>query len=145
MAGRTNAPSRRSGSPTPGRKGAPPTPPVERRQAPRLDVLWQLNVEILFRKMPVSVREIGANGFSIETTTPIPEGERMPFRFSLDGGVSAVVLAESVHDALAERVGDLDLYVTGFKFVDVDIETKNALDQLLEQIQRCLAVAQGTP
>jgi hypothetical protein len=116
-------------------------PGVERRQAKRLDVLWQLNVEILSRPMPVSVSDISATGFSVETTTPFQEGEIHEFRFSLDGGSSAVVSAQAAHGVPNDRVGELQLYLTGFKFVDLDAAEKLALKTLLAQLQQYLALA----
>jgi c-di-GMP-binding flagellar brake protein YcgR len=113
---------------------------VERRQAKRLDVLWQLNVEILSRPMPVSVSDISATGFSVETTTPFQEGEIHEFRFSLDGGSSAILSAQAAHGVANDRVGELQLYLTGFKFVDLDAAQKLALKTLLGQIQQYLAL-----
>jgi len=127
---------------TPGlKRSAGRTPSVERRQAVRLDVLWQLNVEVLSRPMPVSVREISNTGFSIETTTPFAEGDVHEFRFTLDGGPTAVLRAESQHGVLNDHVGDLDLYLTGFKFVELDATAKRALKALLANIQEYLALA----
>lgn len=122
-----NAPAKRS-------------PGVERRQARRLDVLWQLNVEILSRPMPVSVSDISAVGFSIETTTPFEDGEILEFKFTLDGGPSLTVFAESTHGVPKEKVGDLQLYLTGFKFVELDAATKLQLRTLLTEIQKYLAI-----
>jgi len=116
------------------------SPGVERRQAKRLDVLWQLNVEILSRPMPVSVSDISATGFSVETTTPFQEGEIHEFRFSLDGGSSAILSAQAAHGVANDRVGELQLYLTGFKFVDLDAAQKLALKTLLGQIQQYLAL-----
>jgi PilZ domain-containing protein len=144
MSGKAKAGTRRS---TP--KSAPAakktttrrSPGVERRQAKRLDVLWQLNVEILSRPMPVSVSDISATGFSVETTTPFQEGEIHEFRFSLDGGSSAILSAQAAHGVANDRVGELQLYLTGFKFVDLDASEKLALKTLLGQIQQYLALA----
>jgi c-di-GMP-binding flagellar brake protein YcgR len=123
------------------KKAAKRSPGVERRQAKRLDVLWQLNVEVLSHPMPVSVSDISATGFSVETTTPFQEGEVHEFRFSLDGGSSAVLQAEAAHGVANDRVGELQLYLTGFKFVELDAAQKLALKTLLGQIQQYLALA----
>jgi len=117
------------------------SPGVERRQAKRLDVLWQLNVEILSRPMPVSASDISSSGFSVETTTPFEDGEVLEFRFTLDGGPSLEVFAESAHCVPNERVGELQLYLTGFRFVQMDAPTKLALRTLLTEIQKYLAIA----
>jgi hypothetical protein len=119
----------------------PAKAPVERRQTARLDVLWQLNVEILSQPMPVSAREISATGFSVETTTPFDDGSVHEFRFTLDGGPSAVLTAESAHSQPTERVGELQLYTTGFKFVELTTDDKAALKTLLATIQEYLALA----
>jgi PilZ domain len=144
MAARTTTRSRRSAAVrTPGRrKSAASKPPVvERRESDRLEVLWQLNVEVLSKPMPASLREINTGGFALETTTPVPKGERLLFRLSLDEGASVVALAESVHSSLEGRVGNLDLYVTGFKFLDLTGSTKRALTALLSEIHQYLATA----
>ena len=116
------------------------SPGVERRQAKRLDVLWQLNVEVLSRPMPVSVSDISAVGFSIETTMPFEDREILEFRFTLDGGPSLEVFAESTHGVAKEKVGELQLYLTGFKFVQMDAATKLALRTLLTEVQKYLAI-----
>ena len=144
MSGKVKAGTRRT---TPARtsagKKAPVkrSPGVERRQAKRLEVLWQLNVEVLSHPMPVSVSDISATGFSVETTTPFQEGEIHEFRFSLDGGSSAILTAQAAHGVANDRVGELQLYLTGFKFVDLDAAQKLALKTLLTQIQQYLALA----
>src|SRR5262245_29684563 len=143
MSGKAKAgPRRATPSRTPAaKKASAKRPAVERRQAKRLDVLWQLNVEILSRPMPVSVSDISAIGFSVETTTPFQEGEIHEFRFSLDGGSSAIVSAQAAHGVPNDRVGELQLYLTGFKFVDLDAAEKAALKTLLAQIYQYLAPA----
>ena len=143
MSGKAKAGTRRA---TPSRipaarKASAKRPAAERRQARRLDVLWQLNVEILSRPMPVSVSDISATGFSVETTTPFQEGEIHEFRFSLDGGSSATVSAQAAHGVPNDRVGELQLYLTGFKFVDLDAAEKAALKTLLAQIYQYLSPA----
>ncbi len=128
--------------PTAARKVAPKRGPgVERRQAKRLDVLWQLNVEVLSHPMPVSASDISSTGFSIETTAPFQDGEVHEFRFTLDGGASAVMFAESTHCVPNERVGALQFYLTGFKFVQMDAATRQSLKTLIAQIQQYLALA----
>lgn len=147
MAARASSRSRRRTSArstrAPGRKrkATSKPPALERRESARLEVLWQLNVEVLSQPMPASLREINMGGFALETTVPVPKGQRLLFRLSLDEGPSAVVLGESVHTGLEDRVGDLELYVTGFKFLDVAGETKRALKELLSEVERYLVLA----
>lgn len=144
MSGKVKAGTRRTApARTSSGKKAPAkrSPGVERRQAKRLEVLWQLNVEVLSQPMPVSVSDISATGFSVETTTPFQEGEIHEFRFSLDGGSSAILSAQAAHGVANDRVGELQLYLTGFKFVDLDAAEKLALKTLLTQIQQYLALA----
>ena len=122
------------------KRAASPKPAVERRQARRLDVLWQLNVEIVSRPMPVSVSDISTIGFSVETTTPFRDSEVHVFKLSLDEGPSVIVDAESAHSVPTDRIGELQLYLTGFKFVNVDTPTKQALKMLFAEIQEHLAL-----
>ena len=135
-AARRPAAARTSTRTPPAKRAAKPA--VERRETTRLDVLWQLNVEVLSQPMPVSAREISATGFSIETTTPFEDGAVHEFRFTLDGGPSAELTAESAHSQPTERVGELQLYTTGFKFVELTTEDKKALKTLLGTIQEYL-------
>jgi len=144
MSGRARAGIRRptaSRTPASRKASSKRSPGIERRQAKRLDVLWQLNVEVLSRPMPVSVSDISAVGFSIETTTPFEDGEILEFKFTLDGGPSLTVFAESTHGVAKDKVGDLELYLTGFKFIQLDAATKLALRTLLTEIQRYLAAS----
>lgn len=144
MSGKAKAGTRRatpSRAPAAKKAAGKRSPGVERRQAKRLDVLWQLNVEVVSKPMPVSVSDISAMGFSVETTTPFQEGEIHEFRFSLDGGSSAILSAQAAHGVPNDRVGELQLYLTGFRFVDLDAAQKLALKTLLTQIQQYLALA----
>jgi hypothetical protein len=107
--------------------------PVERRHAPRLEVLEQLHGQLVSVKLPLVVREMGAGGFSVECPVPFPSGARHRFRFTLAGGGEVIVEAVGVHARSTSQTGGTARYISGFAFCqDGHPETARAVRTLLD-------------
>ncbi len=112
---------------------------VERRHAPRLEVLDQLHGHAVSVNVPLVVRELGAGGFSVESSVPFPTGSRHTFRFTLAGGGEVIVDATRIHSRAAKATGSPDCYITGFAFCqDGNPEATQAVDTLLDAMTSVL-------
>src|SRR5262245_57869860 len=88
----------------------------ERRRARRYDVLGQLNVHVVSQPMSITVREMGAGGFSIETTEPIPMGTVHRFLFYFHDETKSVgASAKCVHCMRTASSSRLPIYLSGFE------------------------------
>ena len=115
--------------------------PVERRHAPRLEVLEQLHGQLVSVKVPLVVREMGAGGFSVESTVPFPPGARHRFRFTLAGGGKVIVEADGVHMRSMSQTGGTDRDISGFAFCrDGHPESARAVRTLLDAVSSILHV-----
>jgi hypothetical protein len=113
----------------------------ERRRNPRIDVLGQVHVHIATSPAPASLREMSLGGFSIETTTPFPPGQRHDFHFSLDDGSDLRVRATSVHCSLVRVVAGLSMHLSGFEFIQRDADVRDDVEAFVDRITAMIAVA----
>jgi hypothetical protein len=118
-----------------------PTPAIpgfsgrERRTTPRYDVLGQLNVHVVSQPMSVTVREMGAGGFSIETTEPIAVGAVHRFQFYFHDEASSVAAsAKCVHSMRMTGKSRLPIYLSGFAFEPGDGPSASRMATLLNDI-----------
>jgi hypothetical protein len=112
---------------------------VERRHAPRLEVLDQLHGRLVSLNVSLVVRELGAGGFSVESTVPFPPGARHRFRFRIAGGGEVIVDAVGVHSRSIRASDDEDRYITGFAFCqDGNPEAARAVATLLNAMNSVL-------
>jgi len=91
---------------------------VERRRAPRVEVLGRMHGQIVSSNAPMSVREVSLGGLSFSSAVEFPIGEVHEFRLTL-GDDSAVLLRGRIVRAEA-RIGDdgATVYITGVQFID---------------------------
>lgn len=70
-------------------------------------------------RLPMTLFDLGAGGFSVESGTPLRVGQVMSFRFSTpDGGWAAVLSAESVYSKPnPPEPSKAPRFLTGFQFV----------------------------
>jgi len=113
-----------------------PTSGRDRRAHVRIDVLWQVEAHSVWRLQPVTLREISAGGFSLETTAPFEPGTMHKFRLSTDEGNgqgrSVVVQATASHCALTSISGGLAIYVVGFRILALSEHASRELAALIE-------------
>ena len=74
----------------------PVSPRRERRRGHRVEVLGQLHGHLVALRLPVTVRDIGSGGFSIETPVPFPDRAPHSFRFTTAQDTEAVFRALSL-------------------------------------------------
>ena len=114
-------------------------PRVERRRAPRTEVLGELTVSIDGSPVGARVREISEGGFALETDAAPPTGVQ---RFTLQfGSLDPVeIVAESVHATRVSLPGAAPVFLAGFEFLPCSAGTAARLTALVEGIaRRCAA------
>lgn len=91
---------------------------IERRRAPRIEVLGRLQGQMVSADTLLTVREISLGGLSFESSTPFALGVVHEFRLTL-GDESAVLLRGRIvrSDGRINNDGSI-LYITGVQFID---------------------------
>ena len=93
---------------------------IDRRRAPRVEILGRLHGHLVSLDLPVVVREISLGGLSLETAVLLPTGAVHEFRLML-GDESAVVLRGRVlHTRETVAPDGSRLYISGVKFLEDD-------------------------
>ncbi len=91
--------------------------PIERRASPRLEVVDQLHGQLVTFRLPQSLRDLSAGGFSTEGPLQFSKGATHFFRFTTPGGMQVVLAAAVMYSRPARDCQDAPSYVTGFSFV----------------------------
>jgi len=111
----------------------------ERRRTPRLEVYGAIEVQMPSVEAPVTLRDAGLGGFSIESDLPILPDAVHRVRFILDRGAEIELSARSSHCRRTPQ--GPARYVTGFAFiVDPTDGSREAIDLLVERLS---AIVQG--
>lgn len=92
---------------------------LERRRAPRVEVLGRLHGHIVSMEASVTVREVSLGGLSFSSTVSFPVGTIHEFRLTLGDG-SAVLLRGRIvrSQPRPDEAGGSRLYITGVQFLD---------------------------
>ena len=94
----------------------------------------ELHGRLVAMRVPISVRELGPGGFSIESPVPFPPGSRHQFRFITSQDEVILVEAAAVHTRPAAPAGEASRYISGFAFCHLEPETADGVDRLLEAL-----------
>jgi hypothetical protein len=107
-------------------------PTNDRRKHPRVDVLGHVDVQLLSRPMPATVRGLSASGFSIEAAQPLEVGgsHRFQFRFQ-DAPIQ--LDATCVHCTRFVRSGH-DVFLIGFDFDPIERRARTALMAFIDEL-----------
>ena len=96
----------------------------ERRRVPRLEVLGRIQGRLVSLPLPVELRDMGPDGFSVESPLPFPQGARRLFLLTTVGGLQVLIEGATAHCRPDDR--DDARYVTGFRFVHSRLTDTNA-------------------
>jgi hypothetical protein len=103
------------------------------RQADRLPILGTLRGEIMVFE-PLSVKELGMGGATIQTRFPLHLDSLHDLRLTL-GATSVVVKGRVVHSDISEvDQGELS-YLSGLEFVALPDYTAEAIKAFLDEVQ----------
>ena len=108
---------------------------AERRQSPRIEILGQLDGFLMTVDTGVTILDLSAGGFGIDSPVALNTGEMHECRFSLRGGVSVILLAKVVHCRPLKGRKGATRYLAGFEFLEQpNAEAAAARAQLLERV-----------
>ena len=109
---------------------------IERRRAPRVEVLGQIHGEIVSMDVPMKVREVSLGGLSFGSPVSFPEGAVHDFRLTLGDNTEVLLRGRVVRthekiDADASR-----LFITGVQFIeDEPGDEGSPVSSLIEKIK----------
>jgi len=93
---------------------------IDRRRAPRVELLGRLHGRSVSLDVPVRVVEISLGGMAIETALPFPVGAIHSFRLTLGDDSTAELTGRVMHCRNKAQAGVSPQYVTGVQFVEED-------------------------
>lgn len=105
---------------------------ADRRRAPRVDLLANLQGLLVTLDEGVQVKQLSAGGMIVETSRPISPRVPHDFRITL-GSVTLTVHAQVVHSRVLVR-NDAVTYVAGVQFLDVAPDAVAAIEAILDEV-----------
>ena len=89
---------------------------------------------------PIKIYDISAEGFGIESSTPLRVNEVFAFRFTSQDGTSFLIRASVAHCRRISEPNDPGVYLSGLKFAAQQTPTgQQAIRILLEKVNQILA------
>jgi hypothetical protein len=88
---------------------------VGRRRFPRVAVTRDFHGQAVNLRVPLLVRELSREGFSVESTMEFPLGSEELFRFAHRGSTEIEIRARCVHVVAGETTGGQRRFVGGFR------------------------------
>lgn len=108
---------------------------IDRRRAPRIEILGRMHGHVVSLGVPVTVREISLGGLSMDTPFSFPVGAIHEFSLTL-GDESAVQLRGRVVYCREGKAPDgSTLYVSGVAFVEDEPEAEGGVGDLIDKIK----------
>jgi hypothetical protein len=109
---------------------------VDRRRAPRIELLGRLHGHSVSLDLPVTVLEISLGGMAIETGQAFPLGAVHLFRLTLGDDSTAELPARVMHCRNVAPAESAPRYVTGLQFVEEEPqENTPAVTDLIQRIR----------
>lgn len=109
---------------------------VDRRRAPRIELLGRLHGHSVSLDLPVTVLEISLGGMAIQTDLPFPVGAVHVFRLTLGDDSTAELNGRVMHCRNVAPPDAMPSYVTGLQFVeDEPSETGPIVGNLIDRVR----------
>lgn len=109
---------------------------VDRRRAPRIELLGRLHGHSVSLDVPVTVLEISLGGMAIETGLPFPVGAVHLFRLTLGDDSTVELNGRVMHCRNVAPPDAAPTYVTGLQFVeDEPSEIGPAVGNLIDRVR----------
>lgn len=105
----------------------------EQRDVERIPVLGALLGEVMVFA-PMTIREIGVGGASVDTSFPLHLNSLHDLRLAL-GDISIVIKGRVVHSRISDVDQDLVTYRTGLEFLEPSERVLAALTTYLESVK----------
>ena len=108
---------------------------IERRRAPRIEILGRLHGQVTTLRVSVTVREISLSGMSLETDFRFPVDAIHEFQLAMGDGSSATVTGRVVYSRDNGESDGTARYLTGVEFVDTgDSDDESPVDDIMETL-----------
>lgn len=91
---------------------------VDRRRAPRVEVVGRLHGHVVSVDAPVTVREVSLGGLSFASTLVFPAGTVHEFRLTLGDDSSVLLRGRIVRSEQLMSDDGSVTYITGVQFLD---------------------------
>jgi hypothetical protein len=109
---------------------------IERRRSPRIEILDRLQGHIVARDAPVTVRNIGLGGMSIEAPAPFAAGSAHEFSLTIGDGSAVLLRGRVLYSRETSRPDGSPVYVTGIVFIDDELsEVEPGVGDLIDKIK----------
>jgi len=109
---------------------------LDRRRAPRIELLGRLHGHSVSLDLPVSVLEISLGGMAIQTGLPFPVGAVHVFRLTLGDDSTVELNGRVMHCRNTAPTEATPVYVTGLQFVEDDpSETAPSVGDLIDRVR----------
>jgi hypothetical protein len=106
---------------------------MDKRTGERVPILGELQGEIMVFQ-PMTIREIGHGGASVETRTPLHLNSLHDLRLTL-GERSLVLKGRVVHCRISDVDQDIVTYRSGLEFVEPSERVSGAIDEFLDSVK----------
>jgi hypothetical protein len=103
---------------------------IERRRAPRVEILGEIQGQVIPLDEVVNLRDLSTTGCSIRTRTPLVVGE--VYEFQLVSRTERVAVRGRVIHRRVSFKGDTTLYVLGVEFVGLHQTTSAWLQRFVD-------------
>ncbi len=118
----------------------------DRRASPRLEVVDQLHGQLVAFNVPLTLRDLGAGGFSVAAPIPFPAGATHLFRFITAAGVEVLIEATVAYVRGGSDARNEPCYVTGFSFArEASAHTAANINVLLDAMLDALQFDDDDP
>ncbi len=104
---------------------------IDRRRAPRIELLSRLHGRSVSLDVPVKVIEISLGGMAIETSLPFPIGATHSFRLTLGDDSVADLAGRVMHCRNTAQAGSPEVFVTGIQFIEEDPAESPLVDEIM--------------
>ena len=104
-----------------------------KREAERIQILGELHGEVMVFQ-PMTIREIGREGVTVETGFPFHLDSLHEFRLTL-GDRSIVVKGRVVHCSISDVEQELVLYRSGIEFIEPSERVHSAITAFIDAIK----------
>jgi len=110
------------------------TPPgPNKREAERIQILGELGGEVMVFQ-PMTIKEIGREGITVETGFPFHPDSLHEFRLTL-GDRSIVVKGRIVHCSISDVEQELVFYRSGIEFIEPPERARSVVEDFMSAVR----------
>jgi len=109
---------------------------IDRRRAPRVEVVGRIHGQMVSVGEPITVREISLGGLSFSSASAFPRDAVHEFRLTLGDGSSVLLRGRIVRSQAIATESEPRLFITGVQFIDDDVDDNGpSIGGLIDQVK----------